>query len=123
MVSQAYGGRKGVRSGDTWDCGTPLTSRNQYTGTAFSNPIVRVFSSIFKPQTEIRTEYTSSPYIAKEMTYSVRFISVFENYLYRPVIRCLTGVAMRLTIIQAGSIQAYLAYIFATLVLLLIIFR
>ena len=123
MASQAYGGRKGVRSGDTWDCGTPLTPRNQYTGTAFSNPIVRVFASIFQPQSEVRTEYTSSPYIKREMTYNIRFISVFENYLYRPVTRTLIGAAKRVTVIQAGSIQAYLAYIFATLVLLLIIFR
>jgi uncharacterized membrane protein YccF (DUF307 family) len=34
-----------------------------------------------------------------------------------------TGIARRVSVIQTGSIQTYLAYIFATLVLLLLIFR
>jgi hydrogenase-4 component B len=118
-----YGGKQENVKGDTWDCGTPLTARNQYTGTALSNPIVRVFSSILRPQSEIRTEFTSSPYVKREMSYHLRFTAVFERYLYRPVCRTIVGASKRVTVIQTGSIQAYLAYIFAILVLLLIIFR
>jgi hydrogenase-4 component B len=123
LVATYYGGRQERRTGDTWDCGTPLTARNQYTGTALSSPIVRVFSSILRPQSEVRTEFTSSPYVKREMAYQQRYAAVFERYLYRPVSRTIIGVSRRSTVIQAGSIQAYLAYIFATLVLLLIIFR
>lgn len=122
-ASRYYGGQQKKRTSTTWDCGTPLNPRNQYTGTAFSNPIVRVFSYIFRDQTEIRTEYTSSPYVKKRISYHQRIVPVFEKYLYRPVVNIGMGAARRVTIIQTGNIQAYLAYIFAILVLLLVIFR
>jgi hydrogenase-4 component B len=123
FASRAINGKETVRKAGTWDCGTPLTSRNQYSGTALSNPIIRVFSNIYRPQTEMRTEFTSSPYIKKRMMFQLRFVEVFERYLYRPIINFFVGVSKRLTVIQAGSIQAYLAYIFIMLVLLLVAFR
>ncbi|MFA5313104.1 MAG: hydrogenase 4 subunit B, partial [Methanomassiliicoccales archaeon] len=111
------------RTSGTWDCGTPLTARNEYTGTALSNPIVRVFGNIYHPQSEIRTEPTSSPYIRKRLFYEIHFGDVFERRIYRPIAILFTGIAKRMTVIQAGSIQAYLGYIFVMLVLLLVIFR
>ncbi|MCE5295501.1 MAG: hydrogenase 4 subunit B [Euryarchaeota archaeon] len=111
------------RTSGTWDCGTPLSSRNEYTGTALSNPIVRVFGNIYRPQSEIRTESTSSPYIRKRLFYEVHFGDVFERRIYHPITILFTGIAKRMTVIQAGSIQAYLGYIFMMLVLLLVVFR
>jgi hydrogenase-4 component B len=121
-IVTALHGRK-VRSASTWDCGTPLNARNEYTGTAFAQPIVRVFSFLYRPQTETSAEYSSSPYVKKRVSFSSRALPVFENYLYRPLMKASISVARSATRIQAGSIQAYLAYIFAMLVLLLIIFR
>jgi len=122
-LSRYFGGRARSRKDATWDCGTPLTSRNEYSATAFSQPIARVFSSIYRPQTEVHTEYTSSPYVKKKVSYSNRLLPVFEKYLYRPAVDLSVGMARRFSRIQAGSIQAYLAYIFVMLVLLLIVFR
>ncbi|OPY34449.1 MAG: F(420)H(2) dehydrogenase subunit L [Methanomassiliicoccales archaeon PtaU1.Bin124] len=118
-----YGGKQVVRETDTWDCGTPLGPRNEYTGTAFSSPLVRIFSPIYRSQTEIRTEFTASPYVKKRITYGLRFTDIFEKYFYRPLVRFITAVSKRLAVIQTGSIQAYLAYIFIMLLLLLVIFR
>lgn len=123
VISKHYGGRRKTVVGDTWDCGTPLTAHNQYTGTAYSNPLVRVFSYIYRPKPEVRTESTSSPYVKKRVSYTFVVVPVFEKYLYRPIVTVLVAAAHRASKIQAGSIQAYLAYIFATLVFLLIIFR
>jgi hydrogenase-4 component B len=121
-VTAALHGRK-VRRAETWDCGTPLNARNEYTGAAFAQPVVRVFSFLYRPQTETSAEYSSSPYVKKKVSFSSRAIPVFENYLYRPLMKASISVARSATRIQAGSIQAYLAYIFAMLVLLLVIFR
>lgn len=127
-IPGAYGlvtllhGRK-VRRSETWDCGTPLTARNEYTGTAFAQPIVRVFSFLYRPQNETSAEYSSSPYIKKKVSFTSKALPVFENYLYRPIMKTSVSLARSATRIQAGSIQAYLAYIFAALVLLLVIFR
>jgi hydrogenase-4 component B len=123
VISKRYGGKRRTVVGDTWDCGTPLTARNQYTGTAYSNPLVRVFSYIYRPRPEVKTESTSSPYVKKRLSYTFVVVPVFEKYLYRPIVVVMVALARWVSKIQAGSIQAYLAYIFATLVLLLIIFR
>ena len=123
FISKRYGGRRKTVVGDTWDCGTPLTAHNQYTGTAYSNPLVKVFSYIYRPKPEVHTESTSSPYVKKRVSYAFVVVPVFEKYLYQPIVKLLVAGARRVSKIQAGSIQAYLAYIFATLVFLLIIFR
>ena len=112
-----------VRRSATWDCGTPRTARNEYTGTAFAQPVVRVFSFLYRPQSDTSAEYSSSPYIKKKFSFSSKALPVFENYLYRPLMKVSVSLARSATRIQAGSIQAYLAYIFAALVLLLVIFR
>lgn len=123
LITRRYGGNRKTVVGDTWDCGTPLTARNQYTGTAYSNPLVKVFNYIYRPKPEVRTESTTSPYVKKKVSYAFTVVPVFEIYLYRPIVAAMVSLARRVSKIQAGSIQAYLAYIFATLVFLLIIFR
>ena len=123
FISKRYGGKRRTVVGDTWDCGTPLTAHNQYTGTAYSNPLVKVFSYIYRPKPEVHTESTSSPYVKKKVSYAFVVVPVFEKYLYQPIVKYLIAGARWVSKIQAGSIQAYLAYIFATLVFLLIIFR
>ena len=45
---------------------------------------------------------------------------VFETKIYRPARILILRVSRRLRAIQAGSIHAYLLYIFATLLLLLL---
>jgi hydrogenase-4 component B len=123
LISSLYGGRQKTVVGDTWDCGTPLTPSMEYTATAFSKPIAMIFSSIYRPMKTQHTTLTSSPYIKRDITYSDRIEPVYEKYLYNPIVRATVEIAKRAGTIQAGSIQAYLAYIFVTLVLLLIIFR
>ncbi|HEY3423046.1 MAG TPA: hydrogenase 4 subunit B [Methanocellaceae archaeon] len=123
IASSLYGGRQKTRVSDTWDCGTPLNAKTEYTGTAFSKPIAMIFSSIYRPRKIQNTTLTSSPYIKKDITYSDEIEPVYEKYLYDPVTRVAMNIAKRAGAIQTGSIQLYLAYIFVTLVLLLIIFR
>jgi hydrogenase-4 component B len=123
LASTYYGGKKKTTVGDTWDCGTPLSGRTEYTATAFSRPFEMIFSSIYRPRKTQNTKLTSSPYIKGEVTYSDQIEPVYEKYLYDPATRITLGIAKRFGAIQAGSIQAYLAYIFITLVILLLVFR
>jgi len=123
LASVFYGGRKKTTVGDTWDCGTPLNGRTEYTGTAFSKPVEMIFSSIYRPIKTQNTKLTSSPYIKREVTYSDQIEPIYEKYLYDPAARITMEIAKRFGTIQTGSIQAYLAYIFITLVILLLVFR
>ncbi len=122
FIATRYGGRRAVRVGDTWDCGTPLNERNEYTPTGFTQPLKRVFNSFYRSRTSTSVETESDPYLRK-LNFETSIPEVFEDHLYRPIAKIVTGLARKGGVIQTGSIQAYLAYIFATLVLLLIIFR
>ena len=114
--------RRGHRvSGPTWDCGLPgLTEDNEYTATAFSKPLRMIFAAFYQPRREIQTEFEVSAYYPTSVRFESGVEPAFETHLYSPLKERILARASRLRTIQAGSIHAYLAYIFITLVLLLL---
>ncbi len=123
LLVRAWGGKATRVKGETWDCGTPLDSRNEYTPTGHSQPILRVFNPFYRGRRSFTFDPSSSNYSRKGMTYSESIPRLFESYLYEPIARLVLGAAKRASVIQAGSVQRYLAYIFATLIILLLVFR
>ena len=108
-------------SGPTWDCGLPgLTADNQYTATAFSKPLRMIFSALYRPRREIQAEYEVSPYYPTAIRFESDIEPTFEKRFYDPLQRSILELARRMRGIQAGSIHAYLTYIFVTLILLLL---
>jgi hydrogenase-4 component B len=113
--------RAKTRRGPTWDCGLRgLTPRMEYTATGFSKPIRMIFKALFRPRREVQREYDFSPYFTTTIRFESHVEEVFQTRIYRPLNRLVLGVSRRLRALQAGSIQAYLIYIFITLLLLLI---
>jgi hydrogenase-4 component B len=113
--------RTKIRRGPTWDCGLRgLTPQMEYTATGFSKPIRMIFKALFRPRREVQREYDFSPYFATTVRFESHVEEVFQTRIYRPLNRLVLGVSRRLRALQAGSIQAYLIYIFITLLLLLI---
>jgi hydrogenase-4 component B len=109
------------RRGPTWDCGLPgLSAENEFTATAFSKPLRMIFSALYQPRREIQAVFDVSPYYPKEIRFESEIEPTFEKRLYVPLKDLLLRFATRMRAIQAGSIHAYLAYIFVTLVLLLL---
>src|SRR5258708_3174315 len=109
------------RRGPVWDCGLPgLTEDNEYTATAFSKALRMIFSVLYQPRREIQTVFDVSPYFPKAIHFESEIEPTFEKRLYVPLRDLLLRFATRMRAIQAGSIHAYLAYIFVTLVLLLL---
>ena len=109
------------RSGPTWDCGLPgLSADNEYTATAFSKPLQMIFAALYQPKREIQAEFDVSPYYPKSIVFESEVELTFERRLYTPIKEKVLDRASRLRAIQAGSIHAYLAYIFITLVILLL---
>jgi hydrogenase-4 component B len=112
--------RRSVR-GPAWDCGLPgLTADNEYTATAFSKPLRMIFSALYRPRREIQAEYEVSPYYPSAIRFESEIEPTFEKHLYGPLRQWIMAVANRMKGIQAGSINLYLAYIFLTLILLLL---
>ncbi|MEK7684324.1 MAG: hydrogenase 4 subunit B [Verrucomicrobiota bacterium] len=116
-----FGRRSKIRIGPTWDCGLQgLTPRMEYTATGFSKPIRMIFKALFRPRREVQREYDFSPYFATTMRFESHVEEVFQTRIYRPLNRRVLRLSRRMRTLQAGSIQAYLIYIFVTLLLLLI---
>jgi hydrogenase-4 component B len=112
--------RRSVK-GPAWDCGLPgLTADNEYTATAFSKPLRMIFSALYRPRREIQAEYEVSPYYPRAIRFESEIEPTFVKHFYEPLMLRIMAVANRMRAIQAGSINAYLAYIFITLILLLL---
>lgn len=110
------------RSYGTWDCGfIELNSRMQYSATGFSKPLRIVMRPIYMPGREIKTDDGPSIYYHKSIRYIVTTQSLFEKYLYAPIIRLFAKFSKKTRLlIQTGSIHAYLIYIFVTMIALLV---
>ena len=97
----------------TWACGLPLQPINEYTGKGFVKPLRIIFRAILRPEREVRTEYGANRFFHVSMHYHGSVPPIIEEKLYRPALRLLLVAAHRIRLIQNGSIQSYLAYIFA----------
>jgi hydrogenase-4 component B len=110
-----------TRRGPTWDCGQRgLTPQMEYTATGFSKPIRMIFKALFRPRREVQQEYDFSPYFATTIRFESHVEEVFEKRIYRPLRIWILRISRRVRALQAGSIHAYLLYIFVTLILLLL---
>jgi hydrogenase-4 component B len=110
-----------TRRGPAWDCGLPgLSEENEYTATAFSKALRMIFSVLYQPRREIQAVFDVSPYYPKEIRFESEIEPTFEKRLYVPLKDLMMRFSIKMRAIQAGSIHVYLAYIFITLVLLLL---
>lgn len=108
-------------TGPTWDCGLPaLTADNEFTATAFSKPLRMIFSTLYRPRREIQAEFEVSPYYPTAIRFESKIEPSFEKRLYDPIKEWLLAAAGRMRAVQAGSIHAYLTYVFVALILLLL---
>jgi hydrogenase-4 component B len=114
-------GRGAVRRVPTWGCGGELTARTEYTATAFSKPLMMIFRAVYRPTREVEALAKVSPYFPHEVRYRAEIEPTFERYLYAPLLRAVMGTAQGMKVLQAGSLHAYLAYVIA-LVLTLVLF-
>ena len=108
---------------ETWACGRMLqTARMEYTATAFSNPFKRVFDFFYRPEKRLDIEFhPDSRFFVERIEYANPTRPLFEEWLYEPALAALSRVAALTRRVQSGSANAYLAYILAALLLLLVL--
>ena len=119
----AAGSPRRSRLGDTWGCGRILqTARMEYTAAAFADPFKRVFRFFYRPARRLeRDVHPQARFFVQRIEYTNPARPLFEEWLYGPLLR-----AMRLGIgwgehLQSGNASAYLAYIFAVILVLLVL--
>lgn len=120
-LARLLSGNTPVRVSEPWSCGVTLQPDMQYSGGALVKPLRVMFKGLLRPQREVTRE--DNGYFPRVIHYEARLSPVYEKYLYAPASRVLLAVSDRLRRIQAGSVQAYLAYILVTLALLLVLAR
>lgn len=106
-------GLPGTRRADAWDCGfSPPDARMQYTGTAFAQPMRRVFRPLFRIYEVVEGE-------DENRRFRLQVSDRAWALLYAPVAAGVQRAARRITWLQSGSVRAYLGWSLATLLVLL----
>ncbi len=110
-----------LRKSDSWDCGYGgLTPRMQYGCTAFSMPFRRIFAYIWQIEEKIDKQHQGG--LSQQVTEIHYQLSIQDHCwakIYNPIERIVNQLARFVGRIQTGNIRVYLAYSFATLILLL----
>ena len=108
---------------ETWGCGRALqTARFEYTATAFANPFKRVFAVLYRPVKDLDIEFhPESRYFVRTIDYDNPGHLIFEDKLYRPLLRMIEAAARRARGLQSGNVHGYLVYILIALITLLIV--
>jgi hydrogenase-4 component B len=118
LVLSLFSGYR-VRRVATWGCGGELSARTEYTATAFSKPLMLIFSAIYRPTREVQA--VGEAYFTQEVKYRSEIEPTFERFVYGPLTRGVLQAAERMKVIQAGSLHAYLAYVIALVVSLVLL--
>jgi hydrogenase-4 component B len=109
-----------IRRVPTWGCGGMLTGQTEYTATAFSKPLMMIFGAVYRPTREVEALADVSPYFPREVRYHAEIEPTFERYIYGPLLGALLRVASGMRVLQTGSLHAYIAYVIALVVSLVL---
>ncbi len=114
--------KRKVQTGCTWDCGTELTPRMEITATGFSRSIVVIFRGILRPTKQNTIEYRDADmrYFAKKNLVRLEIEDFWGTCIYYPAQNLVARMSNRVKLLQSGNINAYILYIFLTLLLLLL---
>jgi len=117
-----YGANRRTR-GPVWVTGMRFRPSMQYTATSFSKPIRLFFSRVLFPERRIQVSYHGVSPLPRLVRYSGRVPGLFEERMYAPARTLAIWSAGRLRLLQNGSVQLYLLYIMAALIVLLLVAR
>jgi hydrogenase-4 component B len=112
-----------VRRVPTWTCGIVPEPAFEYTATSYAKLIRLYFGRILRPEREITVELHPGTPFPRTVRYRGEARHVIDERLYRPLHRTAVGAAQLARRLQNGSLQLYLGYTVATLVILLVLAR
>jgi len=114
--------RTARRIASVWAGGIPrFTPAMQYTGLAYSNPVRMIFNGVFRSTTRLEMTAPAAEHREGKIAYAQDVPPPFERWLYRPLLRALDAAAWRVKVIQSGNVNQYIAYIFAIVLVILIL--
>lgn len=111
------------RIAETWACGIALQPIHEYTATAFAKPIRLMFRDIVRPVRDVGVVHRAGTRFVASVHYRSHIAPVFERYVYLTVKDRLVAAAHVVRRAQNGSLQLYLAYVFAAMLTALLLAR
>jgi hydrogenase-4 component B len=125
VALRVLGADRRLRVADTWGCGRiGQTPRQEYTATAFAEPLRRVFAELYRPSQDLSIDFhPASKYFVQSIEYRSEIHPWFERALYDPLVSAFRAAAVRVRRVQAGSVHLYLVYMAAALLVLLMVAR
>jgi NADH:ubiquinone oxidoreductase subunit 5 (subunit L)/multisubunit Na+/H+ antiporter MnhA subunit len=110
------------RISDTWACGLPaLNARMEYTASGFSDPILTIFTWIYRTSKSIRRNYWDKQSSLFKSGYAeVRTFNFFEGRLYMPVVRLVQRVSKYVSDKHNADLDTLILYSFLAIVILLL---
>jgi hydrogenase-4 component B len=115
--------RRKTRRVPTWTCGIAPEPAFEYTATSYAKLIRLYFGPILRPVREISVELHPGTPFPRTVRYRGEVSHVIDERLYGPLHRATVGAAQLVRRLQSGSLQLYLAYAVAALIVLLLVAR
>jgi len=116
--------RRSVTRSEVWAGGIPkLLPEMTYTATGFSNPVRVVFQAIFRPNIEEDTRQTVAVHFRTAIRRRRDETHLVERLLLRPVGKGADSIARLFASMHHGRLNAYVGYVVAFLVFVLLLFR
>ena len=115
--------RRRTRRAQTWTCGIAPEPAFEYTATSYAKLIRLYFGPILRPAREISVELHPGTPFPRTVHYRGEVSHVIDERLYGPLHRTTVRGAQLIRRLQSGSLQLYLAYAVAALIVLLLLAR
>jgi hydrogenase-4 component B len=123
LAGRALGGPQTVRIAPPWVCGIALEPRMQYSAAALAKPIRIIFSALLRPHREVERELAAEPSFVPRIGFEAGLQPIYEHRLLRAPVGLVMIAARQIRSVQNGSLRTYLAYMFVTLVVALLLAR
>jgi hydrogenase-4 component B len=111
----------------SWDCGLDApTSRMEYTASGYAQPVEQVFQEFYRPHEHVEMRPVARPGwggLARIRAFRTEIAEPVWDWFYAPLEAGTLFLARKVSRLQSGRIHAYLAYMFVTLVVLLLLIR
>ena len=122
IILKLVGGKNRVVKGPSWDCGSPLNERMQYSGLGFTSPVRHALRYFLRPKEQVHvTKGQDNFYFWHVRSYSVHTLAFFDDYVVRPITRFSIRLGNSVKKVQSGHIYSYLTYMMLALIALLLL--
>jgi hydrogenase-4 component B len=114
-------GRRRAAPAPSWACGQLVEPQLRWTSAGFTKPLRLVLEAVLRPEREIAVTRVGG--VVQEISYRGSVPHLIEERLYRPATRISLELAVHARRLQSGRLGAYIAYLIALVLVLLVAAR